>query len=102
MSLASSPWCSRTRDGCLQLLVHVLPGAKHSRVAGQHDGALKIRIAAPAQDNRANEALIAFLAEQLGLARTQVEIAAGWSSRRKRVLISKPPADAEFRLLGTD
>jgi len=69
------------------LEVHVQPGAKRSAFAGQHGDRLKIRLAAPAVDNRANEALVAFLAEHYGVPRRNVRIATGLKSRRKRVVI---------------
>ncbi|HEX7055050.1 MAG TPA: DUF167 domain-containing protein [Burkholderiales bacterium] len=69
------------------LEVHVQPGARKSEFAGQHGGRVKIRLAAPAVENRANEALIEFLAEHYGVARRAVRIAAGLKSRDKRVVI---------------
>jgi len=71
----------------LMLEVHVQPGAKRSEVAGLHDGRLKVRIAAPAADGRANTALVAFLSAQLGAAKRDVSIEAGLISRRKRVQV---------------
>jgi len=69
------------------LEVHVQPGAKRSEFAGQHGGRVKIRLAAPALENRANEALVAFLAEHYGVAKRSVRIEAGLKSRDKRVVI---------------
>jgi hypothetical protein len=67
--------------------VHVQPGAKRSEFAGQHGERVKIRLAAPAMENRANEALIEFLAEHYGVPKRSVRIAAGLKSRDKRVVI---------------
>lgn len=67
--------------------LHVQPGAKRSEFAGQHGERVKIRLAAPAVDNKANEALIDFLAEHYGVPRRNVRIASGLKSRQKRVLI---------------
>jgi uncharacterized protein YggU (UPF0235/DUF167 family) len=50
-----------------------------------HDGAVKIRLAAPPVDGAANAALIEFVADQLGIAKSRVRIAAGLASRRKTV-----------------
>jgi uncharacterized protein (TIGR00251 family) len=58
----------REVDGAIMLTVHVQPGAKRSEMAGLHGDALKIRLAAPAVDGRANAALLAFVAQRLGLA----------------------------------
>ena len=67
--------------------LHVQPGAKRSEFAGEHGGRIKVRLAAPAVDNKANVALIAFLAEHYGVPRRNVRIAAGLKSRQKRVVV---------------
>jgi uncharacterized protein (TIGR00251 family) len=67
--------------------VHVQPGAKRSEFAGQHGSRIKIRLAAPAMENRANEALIEFLAAHYRVPRRNVRIASGLKSRDKRVVI---------------
>ncbi len=69
------------------LEVHVQPGAKRSEFAGRHGERVKIRLAAPAIENRANEALIEFLAEHYRVPRRNVRIASGLKSRDKRVVI---------------
>lgn len=69
------------------LEVHVQPGAKRSEFAGMHGERMKIRLAAPAVDNKANEALVEFLAGHYGVPRRNVRIASGQKSRRKRVVI---------------
>jgi uncharacterized protein (TIGR00251 family) len=79
-------WYRRAGDGLL-LEVHVQPGASQTAVAGLHDGRLKIRLAAPAVDGRANAALVDFIAAQLGAAKRGVSIEAGVASRRKRVRV---------------
>jgi uncharacterized protein (TIGR00251 family) len=80
-------WHQRAADGSLHLRIHVQPGARRTEVAGLHGGALKVRIAAAAVEDRANEALVAFIAERLGVARRDVTIAAGAHSRDKRVVV---------------
>ena len=67
--------------------MRVQPGAKRSEFAGQHGTRIKIRLTAPAIANRANEALIAFLAEHYRVPKRCVRIASGLKSRDKRVLI---------------
>jgi uncharacterized protein (TIGR00251 family) len=52
-----------------------------------HDGIVKIRIAAPAVENAANEALVDFVAEALGVAKRSVRIVSGRASRRKVIEI---------------
>ena len=69
------------------LEVHVQPGAKRSEFAGQHGERIKIRLAARAVDNRANEALVEFLAEHYQVPKSRVRIAAGLRSRQKRIVI---------------
>jgi uncharacterized protein (TIGR00251 family) len=71
----------------LILEVHVQPGARRSEFAGQHGERIKIRLAAPAMENRANEALVEFLAAHYRVPKRNVRIAAGLKSRDKRVVI---------------
>jgi uncharacterized protein (TIGR00251 family) len=69
------------------LELHVQPGARRTEFAGHHGERIKIRLAARAVDNKANEALVEFLAEHYRVARSRVRIAAGLKSRQKRVVI---------------
>lgn len=80
-------WVRRTADGWT-LAVHVQPGAKRSGVAGLHGERLKIRIAAPALDGRANDALAAFIAERLGIGRSRITVARGDRSRDKLLAVT--------------
>lgn len=82
------------------LTVHVQPGAKKTIVAGVHGDALKIRLAAPPVDGRANAALISFVAERLAVAKSAVSLKSGQTSRRKVVEVIGAPGDAAQRLLG--
>lgn len=82
-----APWARRTADGWA-LALHVQPGAKRSAAAGLHGERLKLRIAAPAVDGRANEALIAFVASNLGVPKARVAVAKGERSREKLVVVS--------------
>jgi len=79
-------WMTEHKEG-VALLLHCQPGAKVSRVVGEHGERLKISLHAPAVDNKANEVLIAFLADRLSLPRKQVELLSGQTSRQKRVMI---------------
>jgi uncharacterized protein len=78
------PWLRQAGADVL-LSLHVQPGAKKTEIAGQHGEALKIRLAAPPVDGKANECLIAFLAGRLGLPKSRLELVSGASSRAKRV-----------------
>ncbi len=71
------------------LLLYVQPGAKRSGFAGTHGERLKIRLAAPAVEGRANEALVEFLARYYRVSRRNVTIASGMRSRMKRVIIER-------------
>ena len=85
-------WCRRTDQGWL-IAVHAQPGAKKSSVAGLHGESLKVRVAAPPVEGKANEALIAFVAKALGLPRRAVSIVKGKSSRDKLLLVADTGAD---------
>ena len=80
------------------LRVHVQPGTGRSALVGKHGDALKVRVAAPPVDGRANEALISLLSTTLGTDAT-VELASGESSRSKRVRITGLEPDDVRRLL---
>lgn len=83
----------------VRLRVHVQPRAKRSEVAGRHGDAVKVRLAAPPVDGAANEELVRFLAEALGVPRRAVRIVAGLAGRDKVVeLDGLAPGEAERRL----
>jgi len=82
---ARSVFASRTRDGGWRLAIWVQPGAKRTEYAGLHGEYLKIRLAAPAVDNKANSALTEFLARTLGVRIQSVIIVSGHASRQKNV-----------------
>lgn len=73
--------------GTVSFVVRVQPRASKEEVAGVMGGALKIRLEAPAVENRANEALIEFLAQLLKTPKSAVRILSGDRSRTKRVEI---------------
>jgi uncharacterized protein len=70
-----------------RLRLRVVPNAKRSEVVGEHGDALKLKIAAPALEGRANEELVEFLAEKLSLPRRSVTLVSGEKSRDKVVAI---------------
>lgn len=87
-----------TPDGCI-LPVRVHPGAKRNAITGSHDGALKISIASPPSDGRANDGLIAFLAERLHVPRARISLLAGATSRSKTLRIAgKSAAEVQAAL----
>jgi uncharacterized protein (TIGR00251 family) len=86
------------RHGLLTFKARVVPRASVSGIVGEHDGALRVRIAAPPVDNAANEELIRVLARAFKVSRSAVEIAAGHTSKLKQVSVAGigPEALAAF------
>lgn len=81
------------------LMIHVQPNAKSTAIVGRHGEAIKIRIAAPALDGRANDLLVDFLADCLAIPRRLISIRQGHSSRLKRLDIEISRTDLEAFLL---
>lgn len=87
------------KDGVKQrLILHIQPGAKKTEVAGEHGDALKIRLAAPPVEGKANQKLIVWLADFFAVPQRQVEIKSGETSRRKIVEILDSRVAAETLL----
>src|SRR5262245_19707481 len=81
----------RRIDGdVLVLALHIRPGAKRTEVAGVHGDALKLRIASPPVDGKANAELIRWLADAFGVAQRNVTLLRGAASRDKLVRIDAP------------
>lgn len=80
----------------MRVFVWVQPGAKTTEAAGRHGTDPKIRVAARPEDGRANAALCAFLAGELGIPRNDVQVVSGQTSRRKWLEI---PDEARERFL---
>lgn len=72
--------------------VRVSPGAAGTRVLGEHDGALKIAVAAPPERGKANKALLGFLAKVLGVRKSELRLLAGETSRVKKIAVEKADA----------
>jgi uncharacterized protein (TIGR00251 family) len=71
-----------------RLRVKVVPGSSRDQIVGWLGDALKIKVAAPPEKGKANEAVIALVAERLGVARGAVEIVAGHSAATKELAIA--------------
>ncbi|KTC73889.1 hypothetical protein Lbir_0945 [Legionella birminghamensis] len=69
----------------LILYLYIQPGAKKTEICGLHGQSLKIKLAAPPVDGKANKALIKFLAVKLGVALSAISLRAGEKSRTKTV-----------------
>ena len=82
----SPSWIS-LHNGRLLLTLHIQPGASRTALAGLHGEALKIRLAAPPVDGKANAALLRFVAETLKHPPRQINHVSGQSSRQKRVAV---------------
>jgi uncharacterized protein (TIGR00251 family) len=82
------PWCRRDAEGWL-LAVRVQPNASVTQVAGEHGEELKIRLAAPPVDGKANAELVRFLARAVGVPRAEVAVVRGQSGRSKTVRIGE-------------
>lgn len=83
-----SDWYRLAADGHITLTLHIQPGAKKTEFAGLHGDALKIRLAAPPVDGKANEALLRFIADALKLPRAAISLKSGQTSRRKVLEVS--------------
>jgi len=74
-------------EGALTFAVRLAPRASKTCAAGEHDGALKVRVAAPPVEGAANDELVRFLARSFGVTLKDVEITAGRASKTKRVRV---------------
>src|SRR5260370_29246257 len=75
------------REGAVILAVRVQPRGSKDEIAGEMNGALRVRLQAPGVENRANEALVDFLAQLLKTPKSAVRILSGERSRTKRIEI---------------
>ena len=84
----------RDEGGALTLELLIQPRASRTRVVGEHDGRLKVQLAAPPVDGEANAALVEFLAGALGVRKADVTLRRGEAGRRKTVRIAGVTAGA--------
>ena len=89
----------REEGGALVFAVRVAPRASKTAAAGVHDGALKVRIAAPPVDGAANEELARFLSKAFGVPARSIEIVSGHASKTKVVRVSGAAASDLLRLM---
>jgi uncharacterized protein (TIGR00251 family) len=83
----------KEQEGAVTLRIRVQPRASRTALAGEHAGAIKLKIAAPPVDGKANEQCRRFLAKLLDVSAGSVEIIAGDSSRDKVIRIHNISAD---------
>lgn len=84
------PWLHIDESG-LYLDLLVVPRASKTGWAGEHDERLRLRIASPPVEGKANKAVVNALAKWLGVAKSQLRITAGETGRRKRVRVEGSP-----------
>lgn len=90
--------CIGGHDGAVQVWVRAQPGAKRSQISGLHGERLKVALAAPPVDGKANAELLRFFAQLLALPRAKVVLASGATSRDKRLDIDAARIFVEQRL----
>lgn len=76
----------------VNLEIHATPGSRRNAIGGSHEGCLRVRVTAPAEKGKANEAIIRLLAKELGVPKSAVRLVSGQGSRKKRYAIE---GDAE-------
>lgn len=83
----------------LRIPVHVHPGSRRPGVGGEHGGALVVRVAAPAVDGRATQAVASALASAFGVRKADVSLVSGATSRRKIFQVADATAERLAELL---
>ncbi len=89
----------RQRGEAVSFRVRVVPRASRDKIAGIHDGAVRIRLTAPPVEGAANEALVAFLSSALRVPKRDIETVSGQTARNKVVSVTGlSPEEVEARL----
>jgi hypothetical protein len=94
------PGWYRRNGEVIALTLHIQPGAKRSEIVGLHGEALKIKLAAPPIEGRANDALLKFIADLFAVPLRNVELKQGGQSRHKVVAVSGSKVEPESLLIG--
>ena len=92
MTSLSKRWLRLEKSGDMVLDIHVIPNAACTQADGEHDGALRVRLHAPPVDGKANLALMAWVAESLGIAKRHVSLVRGQTSKRKQLRVQAEAA----------
>ena len=92
MTLPSVSYLRLEKTGAVIVDIHVIPNASRTQADGLHDGALRVRLHAPPVDGKANAALVDWLADAIGIAKSHVEVIRGQTSKRKQLRISASAA----------
>jgi len=88
MSVPDLPFLRIEKTGAVIVAVHVMPNAPQTQAQGLHDGALRLRLKASPIDGKANQALVAWLARELKVPRTSIELIRGDTARRKQLRVA--------------
>ena len=88
MTLPTASYLRLEKTGAVVVDIHVIPNASRTQVDGVHDGALRVRLHAPPVDGKANLALISWVAGALEIAKRDVELIRGQTSKRKQLRVS--------------
>ncbi len=88
MTLAHTTYLRLEKTGAVIVDIHVIPNASRTQADGEHDGALRVRLHASPVDGKANVALMAWLAQTLGVAKREVALVRGQTSKRKQLRVS--------------
>lgn len=99
-TVEAATWMRADGDGVL-VFVHLQPGARRTAAAGLHGGRLKVAVAAPPLEGRANEALLRWIAGQLDVPPSRVRLLAGGRSRDKTLRAEGVDAGQALRLLAS-
>ena len=87
------------KDDAVTIRIRVQPRASRTEIAGEHAGAIKLKVAAPPVDGKANEECRRFLAKQFKVSATSIEIISGDSSRNKVIRVSNISAQRVLEAL---
>ncbi len=88
-----------TEGNAVLLPVKVVPGASRTRYLGEWDGRARIAVAAPPEKGKANNALVAFLADLLALRKSDVTVISGHTTPLKTIRIERATAEAVCAVL---
>lgn len=86
-------------DAGTSLTVHVQPGARRTEIVGRHGDALKIRVGAPPEGDRANDAVIELVAREFSLKAAAVHLVSGATNRQKRLELDGITPEAAAKVI---
>ena len=88
------------KNGAIIFNVRVVPRASKSEIVGEHDGALKVRIASPPVDGAANAELTKLLSKTFDVSKSEVEILAGQTSKTKQIKVANLKTEKFLQFAG--